>query len=147
MSDFPEVPIRLSIASTPAHLPVVRAALECLCELIGFREQARGQIVLAADEALSNVIQHAYHGALDRPIEIALSRIGGEGGGLQIEVHHWGEPAEPGEIRPRNLDEVRPGGLGLHIMSNCMDRVEYVPAPAGGTCLRMVKMLQARSCG
>ena len=146
MSDFPHSPIRVSIGSSPAHLPVVRAAVERLCELMGFEEQTRGQIVLSVDEALTNVIKHAYGGAPDKPIEITLQRVGGaEGEALHIEMRDWGERADPSEIRSRDLGDVRPGGLGVHIMQNCMDQVEYTPAPAGGTVLKMVKKLQTRS--
>ena len=138
MSDFPHSPIRVSIGSSPAHLPVVRAAVERLCELMGFEEPTRGQIVLSVDEALTNVIKHAYRGAPDKPIEITLQRVAGA---LQIEMRDWGERADPSEIRSRDLRDVRPGGLGVHIMQNCMDEVEYIPAPAGGTVLKMVKKL------
>ena len=147
MSEFPDGTITLHIASTPAHLPVVRAALERLCELLGLDANARGEIVLAVDEALTNVIRHAYGGREDRPIEVALSREGGAGPGaaLRIELRDWGERVDPSRIRSRDLDDVRPGGLGVHIMQNCMDEVEYAPAPDGGTRLTMVKKLQTRS--
>ncbi len=147
MSEFPDGAIKLHIASTPAHLPVVRAALERLCELLGLDANACGEIVLAVDEALTNVIRHAYGGREDRPIEVALSRQGGSGPGaaLRIELRDWGERVDPSRIRSRDLDDVRPGGLGVHIMNSCMDTVEYLPAPEGGTRLIMTRMLHARS--
>ncbi len=147
MSSFPEQPLRLSIASSPAYLPAVRAALERLCELLGFDEERRGEIVLAVDEALTNIIRHAYGGADDKPIEISFRRTGGpQGEALEIELRDWGRAPQPGQIQPRDLDDVRPGGLGVHIMKNCMDRVEYAPLPEGGTRLRMVRKLRTRSC-
>jgi anti-sigma regulatory factor (Ser/Thr protein kinase) len=147
MSDFPDLPLRLLIASTPAHLPVVRAALERLCELMGFDEPTRDGIVLAVDEALTNVIRHAYGLAGDQPIEVTLRRVSGPGGDvlLEIDLRDWGEPAEPGRIRSRDLEDVRPGGLGVHIMQNYMDEIDYAPAPGGGTRLKMIKKLPARS--
>jgi anti-sigma regulatory factor (Ser/Thr protein kinase) len=139
-------PIRLAITSTPAHLPVVRAALERVAELMGFDQQARGQMVLAVDEALTNVIRHAYHGEPGRPIEIAFLAGGGpERVALRVEIRDWGERAAPEEIRPRDLADIRPGGLGVHIMLRCMDSVQYAAAPGGGTCLTMTKLLKARS--
>lgn len=143
MSEFPEHPIRLSIASMPAYLPVVRAALDRTCELIGFDEPARGGIVLAVDEALTNVIKHAYRGQPDKPIEITFRcvRESPARQALQIELRDWGERVEAGKIRSRDLDDVRPGGLGVHIMQNCMDEVDYAPAPDGGTRLTMIKRL------
>ncbi len=139
--DFPEYPIRLSIASTPAHLPVVRAAMESVCKLMGFDEPTRGDIVLAVDEALANVIKHAYQGENDKPIEITLRSVGGDKAALKIEIRDWGRQVEHAAIKSRDLDDVRPGGLGVHIMSRCMNEVKYVHAPDGGTLLTMVKTL------
>ena len=130
----------MSIASTSAHLPVVRSALERLCELMGFDETTRGDVVLSVDEALTNVIKHAYHGANDRPIEVTFRPLKIEGGvAVRIEVRDWGDVVEPQEIKSRELSDVRPGGLGVHIMHSCMDEVSFAPAPGGGTILAMVK--------
>jgi len=141
--EFPDAAIRLTIASTPAHLAVVRAALERLGELIGLPDLARGEVVLAVDEALTNIIRHAYHGAPDQPIEVtfqpALNPAGARA--LEITLRDWGERAEPAKIKARDLDDVRPGGLGVHIMRRCMDKVQYAPAPERGTFLTMVKTL------
>ena len=138
--DFPESPIRLSIVSSPAHLPVVRATVDCICELMGFDESARGDIVLAVDEALANVIKHAYHGNGNRPIEITLRSVVFDGrGALEVELRDWGKQVAPALIKSRDLEDVRPGGLGVHIMDRCMDRVKYTHAPDGGTFLTMTK--------
>ena len=145
---FPQAEIHMKIISTPAHLRVVRSALERICEMMAFREDERGGIVLSLDEALSNIIKHAYHGADDRPIEITFRPGAGEAGvELAIEVRDWGDPAPPETIKSRDLDDVRPGGLGVHIMTSCMDEVAYAPAPPGeGTVLTMLKKSSGRQC-
>ena len=136
----------MSIVSVPAHLPVVRAAVERLCELMGFADEDRGGIVLAVDEALTNVIKHAYHGDDDKPIEIVLRPTESAGqAALSIEVRDWGDVAEPAQIKSRDLEDIRPGGLGVHIMSSCMDEVTYTPAPDAGTVLTMLKTLTQRN--
>jgi anti-sigma regulatory factor (Ser/Thr protein kinase) len=145
MKHAPRKPIRLSILSTPAHLPVVRAALEKMCEAIGFDAEAVGKIVLAADEALANVIQHAYRGADDKPIDIELSPLVEDSHrGLRISIRDYGERVDRSRIRSRDLADVRPGGLGVHIMTHCMDELEYRPADGGGTVLTMVKDVCSR---
>jgi anti-sigma regulatory factor (Ser/Thr protein kinase) len=138
--------VRLAIASEPAHLSVVRAALERFCELAGLGEHDRGQVVLAVDEALTNVIRHAYHGQSGKPIEIMFGRVadGAGGASLRIQLRDWGEQAPAGRIRGRDLQELRPGGLGVHIMRQCMDEVDYQPRPEGGTCLTLTKRLSQR---
>ena len=132
--------MKLSIFSSPAHLPVVRAAVEKMCELMGLDGEAAGGVVLSVDEALANVIEHAYDGAVDQPIEIDLTPVGNaETRGLRICLADRGRQVEPSEIRPRNLNDVRPGGLGVHIMGQCMDRIEFEPREGGGTLLTMEK--------
>ncbi|MCD4699627.1 MAG: ATP-binding protein [Phycisphaerae bacterium] len=141
VSEFPDSSIKLSIASTPAHLPVVRSAVESVCKLMGFDEATRGDIVLAVDEALANVIKHAYQGSNDKPIEITLRSIGGDKTTLQVELRDWGRQVDPDAMKSRDLDDIRPGGLGVHIMERCMDEVKYAHAPDGGTLLTLVKIV------
>jgi len=147
--DLPEADIRITIASTPAHLRVVRSALERICTMMGFDEEQCGGIVLSLDEALSNVIRHAYHGDPNGRIEITFRPTYSEGGGeLGIEVRDWGDTAGPEDIKSRDLDDVRPGGLGVHIMNSCMDEVTYTPAEreGEGTVLTMLKKSTRREC-
>lgn len=145
----PTAPIRMSIQSSPAHLPVVRGAVRQMCLLLGFDESGAGKAVAAVDEALANVIAHAYDGRPGQPIEVTLAPVGGGGGrtGLEVQLYDQGRVAASGEIRGRDLEDIRPGGLGTHIMGCCMDVVEFNHPAAGGTRLRMVKYLPTRPDG
>ena len=138
--------VRLSICSTPAHLGIVRAALEKMCEAVGFDPETTGQVVLSADEALANIIRHAYKGDSHWSIEIELAPLPGGAGpaGLRIRIRDYGDWVDPSQIRSRDLADVRPGGLGVHIMSQCMDALDYAPAEGGGTVLTMTKELHAQ---
>ena len=143
MQDALEQPVCLRIASTSAHLPIVRAAVGRLCRMVGFEEEVGDMIVLAVDEALANVIKHAYQGDAGKPIEITFCRVRrADGpGALQIELRDWGTQVPPESIRSRDLADVRPGGLGVHIIHSIMDKVQYVAEPEGGTRLTMTKAL------
>ena len=135
-----EKPVKLVIFSTPDHLPVVRAATEKLCRNIGFPEPEVTQVILSVDEALSNVIRHAYDGAPDKPIEIELLTLDlPPERGIMVRIRDHGRVVDRERIQSRDLDKVRPGGLGVHIMTECMDDLEYQPAEGGGTLLVMVK--------
>jgi len=134
--------VTITIFSVPAHLPIVRAAVEKCCELAGFGNEAAGEVVLSVDEALTNIIKHAYDGAHDKKIEIELDILGREvPAGLEVRIRDYGRHASPEEIKSRDLDEIRPGGLGVHIMNKCMDRVVFEPVEGGGTLLTMTKTL------
>ncbi len=136
----PDRAVKLDILSTAGHLPIVRAATEKACEMVGFDSESTGKIVLSVDEALTNIIKHAYQGSDDQPIEIELTPFDRDDKrGLRICVRDYGVVADPSEIKSRDLEDVRPGGLGVHIMNECMDHVEYHPAPDGGTLLTMTK--------
>ena len=142
MTDLPaERPIRLTISSSPAHLAVVRGAVDGLCRSIGFGDECVTHVVMSVDEALSNVIRHAYDGAEGEPIEIELDWTEARNG-VRISIHDRGRTARPEAFGLRGLGELRPGGLGLHIMTECMDCIEYRPAEGGGTGLTMTKRLE-----
>ncbi len=62
---------------------------------------------------------------------------------LEIRLRDYGNQVAPEQIRSRDLDDVRPGGLGVHIIQECMDTVEYRPAETGGTLLILQRRLGA----
>src|SRR5262245_52271118 len=96
-------------------------------------------VVIAVDEACQNVIRHAYGGRPDGVIELDVRCTGDE---LQVEVRDFAPPVDPSRIRPQPLDELRPGGLGTHLIHSAMDHTELAKPPSGpGNLLRMVKRL------
>jgi anti-sigma regulatory factor (Ser/Thr protein kinase) len=104
-------------------------------------------VVLAVDEALTNIIRHAYQGKTDQPIEASFRRIqaandGGRRAALEIVLEDRGVTVDRQKLCGRELDDVRPGGLGLHFMHECMDAVEF-RRRWGRNQLRMVKLLHA----
>ncbi|MCE5326470.1 MAG: ATP-binding protein [Planctomycetaceae bacterium] len=139
----PNKPIHLTILSVPAHVPVARAAVERFCRAMQVDEQTTGQIALSLDEALANIIKHAYGGRPDGLIEIEVMPLLSDGlpPTLQLRLRDRGRHVDPARIRSRDLDDVRPGGLGVHIIHQYMDRIEYRKAEGGGTVLTMLKRL------
>ena len=60
--------------------------------------------------------------------------------GLVILLRDFADPVDAAEIEPRDLDDVRPGGLGVHFMREIMDEISYLPREGDyGNILRMVK--------
>jgi len=98
-------------------------------------------MALAVDEALANVIKHAYGGAADKKIEIEIEELNEEvkEQGLKVSIRDFGKAVEISKIKGRKLTDIRPGGLGVHIMRKVMDKVVFECPPSGGTLLRMVK--------
>ena len=95
-------------------------------------------IVLGIDEACTNIIRHAYNGE-SRPFRIEMHRLRSR---LRFILRDYGSPCERPKIQARDLDEVRPGGLGVHIIQQVFEHVEYSPQ-ARGTRLTLEKRISA----
>jgi len=122
--------LKLELRSHPTLLCVVRGALEPLMESLGFSDEHNRAIIRAVDEAVSNIMRHAYHGRPDQPIEVYCNRLerranGEPEMGVEILLFDCGPAVDTTKIQPRPLEEIRPGGLGLHIIRGSMDTVEY----------------------
>ncbi len=126
---------------------MVRAAVEAAAVRLGLSEDAAGKVVLAVDEAASNVIRHGYGGRQDRPIWMRISPIDFEGNpAMEILIEDECQGVDLNKIKGRPLEEIRPGGLGVHIIQGVMDAVEYRHREDGaGISLRMVKRIQSNN--
>ncbi len=144
MIDRPHIEIQ--VTSQPIYVGVVRAAVQTMAGKLGFSNEQSGHIILAVDEALTNVIRHGYHGKNDQPIWIKLTPIHGiDRAGLEIVIEDQSQGVDISKIKGRPLDEIRPGGLGVHIIQQMMDDVTYSQrTDTEGLRLRMCKYIQAQ---
>ena len=102
-------------------------------------------IVRSVDEALANIIRHAYQGRPGKPIDVSCSRLwpskdAKEPEGIEIVLEDCGPAVDLEKLKGRSLDEIRPGGLGLHFIKQSMDVVEF-RRKSGKNSLRLVKYL------
>lgn len=139
--------LRLELTSDPNLLCAVRGAVERLAESFGFSAEEGRSVTRAVDEALTNIIRHAYGGRADRPIEMFFRSVHGDADhksaqGIEILLCDRGPAIKPDQLCMRALEEVRPGGLGLHFIQQSMDVVEYKRAN-GTNRLRLVKYVRA----
>jgi anti-sigma regulatory factor (Ser/Thr protein kinase) len=130
--------VAFHLASDPKLLKIVRLGIGHLCDLAGFPEAHRQRAMLAVDEACSNIIKHAYSGATDQPIIITARLIDN---GIEVVLRDYGKKADPEKIKPRELDDIRPGGLGVHLIRSAMDSVVFDNTLAEGNQLTLVKYL------
>ena len=73
MSVPPGRPVELRVFSIPAHLPVVRGALEKMCELLGFDSEAIGNIILSVDEAMTNICRCGTYQRIRAAVHMAAN--------------------------------------------------------------------------
>jgi serine/threonine-protein kinase RsbW len=119
--------IHLKITSEPESVVEVRRAIEQFCADAGFDEKATGEVGLVVNEAVANIIRHAYRGAVGKPIamdaDVADSAV-------HIRLRDWGSGEDPSR-RPEKTDPLTPGGLGLVCMRRLMDELKFEPQKDG----------------
>ncbi len=132
--------LELDLRSDPRVLPGVRDSLAEWLLARDWTAHQAAEITLAVDEALSNIIRHGYECDANHRILLNVSVLrGGQEEGVEIRLRDFGKQCDPAQIRGRPLEEVRPGGLGVHIIRAMMTSVEYSAADGGGMLLVMKK--------
>lgn len=130
-----------SFSADTAILREVRAAVDKACRQAGCGDECAGQIVLAANEAGMNVIQHAYAFDAGRSFRVQCYVNGDT---LVVRFLDNGRPVTESDLCPRELDDLRPGGLGVRFMREMTDKVECLPPPEGYTnLLQLTKRIDA----
>lgn len=125
-----ETGLELRCWSKAENLSAIRACVERFAATAGFDEERQARIALAVDEAIANIIRHSYKGRPDGPILLRLEPL--PGGGVRVKLEDEGETFDPCAIAPRDLNEVKPGGLGIHIIRSTFDRCSWTPRPLRG---------------
>lgn len=133
--------VEIKISAEPKFLKIIRLGVQYICEIIGFSSNESKNITLAVDEACSNIIKHAYEGPTTQPIHIACNIFQDR---VEFLLRDYGKKSNIDEIKPRNLDEVQPGGLGVHLINSIMDEVVYDNSFDIGNQLKLVKFFQKK---
>lgn len=134
--------MRLVISSHPRLLNIMRAVVKYRALEVGFPKQDAECLALAVNEAASNVMRHAYGNRPDARLALEILAFPDR---MEFLLEDWGRKVRPEEIRPRPLEEVRPGGLGTYLMECFTDERSYDPAFAEGNRLKMVKYLPRKA--
>jgi len=122
----------------PASLAAIRAAVTQALEHLDCPAPVIPDVVLAVDEACQNIIRHAYGGGEGD----LIVQVRGDAQCLDIQLIDFASPVDPARVCPRDLDDIRPGGLGTHFIRMVMDDVEFLaPPPGAGNLLRMIKRM------
>ena len=129
--------VTFDMCSRPCCLPVVRAAVGQLAAMVGWDETECRAITLAVDEALANVIRHAYNNRPDGLIELEC-RESAEG--LEIVLLDNGNTPDRAKICAREVGCDQAGGLGTHIIKDVMDTVSYEVSPEGNRFVATKKL-------
>jgi anti-sigma regulatory factor (Ser/Thr protein kinase) len=122
----PEHEQRLTLRNDPAELVRLSDAVRRFCAGHGLDDDMTYRATLALEETVTNVINYAYADAAAHVIDVTLALCCGE---LMLQVSDAGRPFNPLEAEPPDLDapieERGIGGLGIHLVRQFMDRVNY----------------------
>lgn len=130
---------RIHFISRADQLKPVRDAVRKLVIEQGGNEDNVDCIVMAINEACMNVIQHAYKQRDDGEVILEFWKDEEE---LVIRIYDFAGKVDVNNIHPRPLDEIRPGGLGVHLIQKVMDAVVYIDMSENtGNLLEMRKKL------
>ena len=93
-------------------------------EKLQIQEDLKDELVLAIAEAAQNIVKHAFKNAADAN-ELMVVQISCENNKLQIAFYDRGTPVDPNKVKHREIDNVKPGGLGTFFIQEIMDAVEF----------------------
>lgn len=133
---------KLSILSNPKYLANVRKKTEQICKRADISKQETLKVVLAVDEACTNIIRHSYACNYNKKINIKMNikRKGAHAKQLEFILRDYGIKPSPKKITGKRPKIIRPGGLGVYFIKKIMDEVIYDTTKTKGTELTLIKL-------
>ncbi|NLP30478.1 MAG: histidine kinase [Clostridiales bacterium] len=126
--------LKLSVPGKPEYVGMVRMAISCLANSVGFDIEAIEDIKVAVSEACTNALCHSKNRAGGYEVycemsddKIVVSVVDQSGG---YDKNSYKEPC---------LDQPKEGGLGIYIIKALMDEVDIFTEIGIGTRIKMVK--------
>ena len=129
----------LRIPAVAKRLCLVRALVQRAVDESGCDSELGSQLVIAVNEACMNVIQHAYKGKGSGEIVLEIHNNGSH---IFFRLLDNADPIDLDAVKSRELDDIRPGGLGVHFIREIMDEYEIGHRQGGvGNYLEMIKKI------
>ncbi|HNX69459.1 MAG TPA: ATP-binding protein [Candidatus Omnitrophota bacterium] len=112
-----------------------RKELRVFLDQAGWGKKETGEILLAVDETLTNIIRHAYGGQPGRMVV----EVDDRGDEIEFVFEDQGRRFDPTQVPLPELPREKPGGLGVHFVRTIMDRVIYDGNYPEGNRLHLIK--------
>ena len=107
-----------------SSLKELRTFCRDVFEKLKIEQSLKDELVLAIAEAAQNIVKHAYKDNQDSN-DIMVVKISCEDKKLQIAFYDMGTPVDPKKVKHREIDNIKPGGLGTFFIQEIMDAVEF----------------------
>ena len=131
--------LKLVVPSDTRFLSIARAAVSEISAICDLSEGLCQSLTLAVDEALANIIRHAYGNRSDQEIELDCQVSADR---IVFRLFDQGDPPDPARICGQPLNDVSLSGRGTHLIKAIMDEVCYERALDRNE-LRLTKLLPA----
>ncbi len=134
---------RLVIPSQTRYLNLVTGLAKRAALVAGMDDATAAKVSIAVDEAVTNVILHAYHGEGEHSVELEVrfTEVA-----LEIHILHSGQGIRQDQVvlpDPKEyIKHPRKGGLGLLLMSRFMDEIHFQDVGGRSECC-MIKRIGA----
>ena len=107
-----------------SSLKDVRSFCRDVFEKLQIEQNLKDELVLAIAEAAQNIVKHAFKNNAAAN-ELMVVQISCENNKLQIAFYDRGTPVDPKKVKHREIDNIKPGGLGTFFIQEIMDAVEF----------------------
>ena len=126
---------RFELAASSEVLSPLRKELRQILTQAGWEKKTTEEILLAVDEALTNIIRHAYQGKPGKMVVIVET----SDDKVEVVLEDRGKKFDPTQVPPPELPRHKPGGLGVHFIRTIMDQMIYDDQGLAGNRLRLIK--------
>ena len=131
--------MKKAFPATLSNLKYIRAIIKDFLKIHKVDLNIIKNIQLASDEAVTNIIKHSYQGEnknniIEINLEFKEKRI-------IIHLYDNGSSVKKEQIKPRELTNIKPGGLGTHFINNIMDEVKWEKSKNWINHLKMIKKI------
>jgi len=107
----------------PSELCLIRKDVAEASAQLGFEQQDIDSIVLAIDEACTNIIRYAYKDCQDGKITLQILTDGKQ---AIFRLHDFAEKVSKDCLKLKDCDPLTPGGLGVALIKKIMDKVGFI---------------------
>jgi len=129
---------KLEFSSHSGNLALMRKYVRRFLDTYQFSQKEQTLMVLGIDEACTNIIRYAYELRDDQLIILTME---GLRECIRVRLRDYGLQTPGHAMKGRSHDIIKPGGLGLHLIRNAFDQVDYILKPRG-TELVLTKNLE-----
>lgn len=132
----------LTVKSKTENLSQIRDFVSNAALIAGFDQSTADKIILAVDEACTNIIKHAYKYYPDGNIIVKIKISGST---FVVEIVDHGNAFKPDAVTTPDIEQYykqhRVGGLGMYLMKTLMDDVKYNSIPGKYNKVKLSKKI------